>query len=87
MVQRSVHAIKAYEGSGGTAPLTLLGISGAPERVLTFLKGENISGDISSFLGCLNLEDGTDRLSRNVGKRLPTSQKNDILKLLFIIFC
>ena len=48
--------------------------------MLTLLKGENIYGDISSFLGCLTLEDGTDRPSRNVGKQLPASQKNEILK-------
>jgi hypothetical protein len=76
----SVDAIKAYGVVVQLHSLFSVFDKSAPERVLTLLKGGNVSGDISSFLGSLSLEDGNDRLSRNVGKQLPASQKNESFK-------
>jgi len=92
MVQLSVHAMKTYGGvevwRWRHSLFSVLG-KWVPQRVLTHLKGENISGDISSFLGCLTLEDGTETVPKGA-KRPPTSRKNDSLKyqitLHYILF-
>ena len=63
----SVHAMKTYGGVEVWRWLhSLFSVLGkrAPQRVLTLLKGENISGNISSFLVCLTLGDGTDTVPK-----------------------